>query len=59
MPSQKSFSRDLRRKVNDFRLATGTRDGIHVTMVTPYGLSPNEYAGEVQSQVTGEDLFHK
>ena len=55
----KSVSMDLRRKVNDFRLATGTRDGIHITMVTPYGLKWNEYAGEVQSQVTGEDLFRR
>ena len=55
----KTLSRELRRKVRDFRIATGTNDGIHVTLVTPYGLKWNEYAGEIQSQITGEDLFHK
>ena len=55
----KTLSRELRRKVSDFRMVTGTKDGIHVTLVTPYGLKWNEYAGEIQSQVTGEDLFHK
>lgn len=47
----------LKRKANDFLLETGTRSAIHLTMVTPYGLVRNSYAGEIQSQITAEDLF--
>ena len=53
----KSGYMDLRRKADDFVRATKTRDAIHLTMVTPYGLAWNEYAGEIQSQITAEDLM--
>lgn len=48
---------DLMRKRNDFITATGTRAAIHLTMVTPFGLLQNSYAGNIQSEVTAEDLF--
>lgn len=48
---------DLRKKANDFIRVTKTRSAIHLTLVTPYGLAWNEYAGEIQSQITAEDLF--
>ena len=47
----------LRKKAFDFVHVTKTRDAIHLTMVTPYGLVWNEYAGEIQSQITVEDLM--
>ena len=53
----KSVMESLKRKASDFSLETRTRSAIHLTMVTPYGLAWNTYAGEIQSQVTGEDLF--
>ena len=53
----KAVMEGLRRKAGDFRLETKTRDALHWTLVTPYGLFKNAYAGEVQSQVTAEDLF--
>lgn len=53
----KAVLESLKRKANDFVLATGTRKAIHLTMVTPYGLVRNAYAGEIQSQITAEDLF--
>ena len=53
----KTVMEALRTKANDFILKTGTRDAIHLTMVTPYGLTWNSYAGEIQSQITVEDLF--
>ncbi len=53
----RAVSQELRRKANDFALSTKTKCGIHTTLVTPYGLKWNEYAGEIQSQVTAEDLF--
>lgn len=48
---------DLMRKRSDFITATGTRAAIHLTMVTPLGLVKNSYAGNIQSEVTAEDLF--
>ncbi len=53
----KALNGDLRTKAEDFRRKTGTRDAIHLTMVTPYGLSWNAYAGEIQSQIIAADLF--
>ena len=35
---------------------TRTREAIHLTIVTPYGLVWNAYAGEIQFQITAEDL---
>ena len=53
----KAVHEDLIRERNDFLLATGTSAAVHMTMVTPWGLVPNQYAKEVQSQVTMDDLF--
>ena len=47
----------IRHKLSDFRLLTRTRDALHVTLVTTYGLRDGRYAGSVQSVVTAEDLF--
>ncbi|MBR1853345.1 MAG: ATP-binding protein [Lachnospiraceae bacterium] len=47
----------LRHKRSDFRQVTHTRDAIHITVVTPYGLTQNSYAGNVQSVITAEALF--
>lgn len=48
---------DIRRKLNDLRTATGTRYALYPTMITPYGLIQNAYAGNIQSVITLEDLF--
>ena len=53
----KKVDADIRHKVNDFRAVTGTKSAIHVTFVTPYGLAQNSYAGNVQSEITANDLF--
>lgn len=47
----------MRRKVSAFRRETGTRKAVHITYVTTYGLVKNKYAGNVQSEVTLDDLF--
>ena len=49
--------RDIRRKVSDFQLLSGTRSAVHVTLVTPYGLRDNVHAGVVQKIVTAGDLI--
>ena len=53
----KKTSADLMRKRSDFITETETRAAIHLTMVTPFGIVHNSYAGDIQSEVTAEDLF--
>lgn len=53
----KSAEESIRHKVSDFQLLTKTRDALHVTLVTTYGLKDNRYSGTVQSVVTADDLF--
>ncbi|MBR1940920.1 MAG: ATP-binding protein [Bacteroidaceae bacterium] len=40
-----------------FRQATKTRKALHLTMVTTYGVAPGVYSGQIQSEVTLEQLF--
>ena len=47
----------MRNKKAAFRRETRTRKAVHVTYVTTYGLAKNKYAGNVQSEVTLDDLF--
>ena len=53
----KSTDSNLRWKRVRFQRATRSRYGIHITLITTFGLVHNTYAGEVQSQVTADDLF--
>jgi len=44
--------------VSDFRSPLiKTKDAIHPTIVTTYGLSDNAYAGNIQFVGTEDDLF--
>ena len=54
----KKTDESLRRKISDLMTDTGTRYAIHTTLITPYGLTKNEYAGNVQAQILAEDLFY-
>ena len=47
----------LNNKVASFVEANKVKKAVHVTMVTTYGLEHNEYRGEIQSEVTLDDLF--
>lgn len=53
----KSYDLQLRNKLAVFTEETKTRKALHLTFVTPNGLKQNAYRGDVQSEVTGEDLF--
>ena len=48
---------DMRNKRAAFKRDTKTRKAVHVTYVTTFGIARNRYAGEVQSEVTLDDLF--
>ena len=53
----KDYDSNLRNKLQTFIEQTGTQLSIHLTIITTYGLKPNEYSGMVQSVVTMDDLF--
>ena len=55
----KDYDTELRRKKNAFKVKTKTRKALHVTMVTTYSVHMNMYSGNIQSQVTMDDLFVK
>lgn len=53
----KAYHEVLMRRVEAFAAESGTAKALHTTLVTPGGLTRNQYAGMVQSVVTAEDLF--
>ncbi|MDR3296527.1 MAG: AAA family ATPase [Clostridiales Family XIII bacterium] len=55
----KSDDKNLRNKRAAFLAETKTRKAVHLTMVTTYGVVRNEYAGNIQSEITAEDLFRE
>ncbi len=55
----KSYDRELRRKIEVFSSETGTRKTMHLTLVTTYGLQRNEYSGRIQNVITMDDLFRE
>lgn len=42
-----------------FKMETGTRKPVHLTMVTTYGVQHNAYWNNVQSEITMEDFFRQ
>jgi len=55
----KSYAAELRTKIDTFRRVTGTRKTVMLTMVSPFGLSPNEYQRElVTNDIQANVLFH-
>ncbi len=53
----KKKDRELREKIGIFSQVTGTRKGVHLTMITTEGVAHNEYRWTPQSEVTLDDLF--
>ncbi len=53
----KSYDKELRRKIDVFSFETRTRKTMHLTLITTYGLQKNEYSGRIQNVVTMDDLF--
>lgn len=54
----KKYAAELRDKIGVFRSETGTRKAVFLTMLTTYGIRPNEHsAGLVQSSLTMDCLF--
>jgi AAA+ ATPase superfamily predicted ATPase len=53
----KSYDENLRNKRAAFIEETDTKSGIHQTMISTYGIKRNMYSGDIQSEVTMDDLF--
>ena len=53
----KKTDENIRKKISDLITDTGTRYAVHTTFITPYGLIKNDYEGNVQAQITADDLF--
>ena len=54
----KNYAEQIRRKISAFKAETKTQKAIHLTMITTFGLSKNEYSlALVQNQLTMNDLF--
>ncbi|MCR5023043.1 MAG: ATP-binding protein [Lachnospiraceae bacterium] len=51
------FDKAMRRKISDLQRKTKTRHAIHSTLVTTYEVGESSYAGNIQSIITGDDLF--
>lgn len=50
---------ELSRKLSVFQAVTKTRQALHLTLVTSFGLMRNKHSGRVQSEVTLDDLFQE
>jgi AAA+ ATPase superfamily predicted ATPase len=55
----RKMDENLRNKKSAFIRETKKRKAVHLTMVTTYGVKRNEYWGNIQSEVTMNDLFGK
>ncbi|MDR0833040.1 MAG: ATP-binding protein [Candidatus Symbiothrix sp.] len=53
----KKMDADLRHKKQVFKDETKTRKAVHITVISTYGLKHNAYWGNIQSEVTINDLF--
>ena len=53
----KKYDEILRNKRGVFRSQTKTKNAIHITLITTYGIKHNEYWGNIQSEVIMDDLF--
>ncbi len=53
----KKYDELMRNRRELFRKETKTRKGLHLTMVTTYGLKQNAYSGLIQNEITLDDLF--
>lgn len=53
----RKYDAELRQKAGVFKYETGTRKSVMITLVTTFGLKPNAYSGNVQADLTMDQLF--
>ena len=47
----------LQNKIQVYKEKTKTKDAIHLTMVTSYGVKKNKYYNLITNEITLDDLF--
>jgi len=52
-----SYDHHLQERAAIFRHFTKTKDALHTTLITTYGLKSNKYSGNIQGVVSMDDLF--
>ena len=52
-----AYEKALQHKAEAFRMETGTKKAILLTMITMNGLTDNEYRNIAVNEITGNDLF--
>lgn len=55
----KDYEEHLRQRLSTFQHQTKTNKALHLTFVTTYGLGLNTHSGNVQAEVTMDDLFDR
>jgi hypothetical protein len=56
----KQYYQDLRNKITQFRIKTGSKKNIFLTMITTFGVAENPYSIEIVSKsLTMDCLFQK
>lgn len=55
----KDYEERLRKRLSTFQHLKRTRKALHLTFITTYGLSRNTHSGNVQTEVTMDDLFDR
>ena len=53
----KAYNEKMLQRRELFRKQSKTRKALHLTMITTHGLLQNKYSGDIQSEVTMNDLF--
>ncbi len=54
----KKYASELRNKIGAFKIETGTRKSVFLTMITTYGVQPNIHSvGLIQNELQMDDLF--
>ena len=53
----KDYDKHLQNKVWTFAEETHTKKAVHITMISTYGVTHNEYWNNIQSEITLNDLF--
>jgi AAA+ ATPase superfamily predicted ATPase len=53
----KEMNMDLRHKKQVFKDETKTRKAVHTTIISTFGIKQNAYSGNIQSEITMNELF--
>lgn len=53
------YEKKIKKRLEIFRLATGTKKTLSITLISANGVKQNAYSGIIQNLITADDLFEK